>query len=581
MPIDCKIKIKNYKCFGENEQGFDCICPINIIIGRNNSGKSSLIDLIQYVISPHEELFRLGHLGKKPEVFITQPLTEEEVESVFPENNSYDGEISANDLWEFGQKWIGENLTYKLTKDETVREAAREFHSFEKPFPLKRPERFEERLTTKLKNPFERKLFRRISSERDIVREIDRNIPLNHPSILTDALQSNGIGATNLIQNFLNKTIYPRDLVRKKMLAELNTIVKPDLSFTDIIIRQDSENYWEIYLEDDKKGIIALSKMGSGIKTILLVLINLYLIPSLLHEEVNTFYYGFEELENNLHPALQRKLFDYLRVFALKYNTIFFITTHSNVVIDLFQNDSEAQLLHVTHDGVSAKTKPVKNFVDNIGILDDLDIRSSDLLQSNGVIWLEGPSDRIYLKKWIELFSDIELKEGLHYQCVFYGGKLLSHLAIKTETSQDDTGEFIDLLKINTNLIVLIDSDKQKEDDDINDTKKRIIKELSSFDYGMVWVTSGKEIENYLPKQSILKHYSIDGTKITDLGQYENFADYLDKINEGEGKKFSANKVKFASQISNHLEVADLSTRLNLREKMDDVIRKIKMWNKL
>jgi len=110
-----------------------------------------------------------------------------------------------------------------------------------------------------------------------------------------------------------------------------------------------------------------------------------------------------------------------LRIFALKYNTTFFITTHSNVVIDLFQNDREAQLLHVTHNGTSAKTKTVKNFVDNKGILDDLDIRSSDLLQSNGVIWLEGPSDRIYLKKWIELFSDIELKEGLHYQCVFYG----------------------------------------------------------------------------------------------------------------------------------------------------------------
>ncbi len=60
MPINYKIKIKNYKCFGEDVQGFDCICPINIIIGRNNSGKSSLIDLIQYVISPDDELFRLG-----------------------------------------------------------------------------------------------------------------------------------------------------------------------------------------------------------------------------------------------------------------------------------------------------------------------------------------------------------------------------------------------------------------------------------------------------------------------------------------------------------------------------------------
>jgi hypothetical protein len=31
--------------------------------------------------------------------------------------------------------------------------------------------------------------------------------------------------------------------------------------------------------------------------------------------------------------------------------------------------------------------------VENRGILDDLDVRASDLLQSNGVVWLEGPSE--------------------------------------------------------------------------------------------------------------------------------------------------------------------------------------------
>lgn len=44
--IALSIKAKNYKCFGEEPQGFDEIYPINIIIGRNNSGKSSLLDLI-------------------------------------------------------------------------------------------------------------------------------------------------------------------------------------------------------------------------------------------------------------------------------------------------------------------------------------------------------------------------------------------------------------------------------------------------------------------------------------------------------------------------------------------------------
>ncbi len=42
------IKIKDYKCFvKENDyQGFDVIKPINVIIGKNNSGKSKLLEAL-------------------------------------------------------------------------------------------------------------------------------------------------------------------------------------------------------------------------------------------------------------------------------------------------------------------------------------------------------------------------------------------------------------------------------------------------------------------------------------------------------------------------------------------------------
>src|SRR5262249_42192105 len=42
------LKIGNYEGFQE-AQGFEGIWPINVLIGRNNSGKSALLDLIQTV----------------------------------------------------------------------------------------------------------------------------------------------------------------------------------------------------------------------------------------------------------------------------------------------------------------------------------------------------------------------------------------------------------------------------------------------------------------------------------------------------------------------------------------------------
>ena len=41
------IYFKGYSCFKKDWAGFDEIKPINVIIGRNNSGKSHLLDLVE------------------------------------------------------------------------------------------------------------------------------------------------------------------------------------------------------------------------------------------------------------------------------------------------------------------------------------------------------------------------------------------------------------------------------------------------------------------------------------------------------------------------------------------------------
>ena len=58
----------------------------------------------------------------------------------------------------------------------------------------------------------------------------------------------------------------------------------PESVFTNIRIQEiqhgDEENTWEVFLEEGGKRF-ALSKSGSGLKTVILILINLYIIPNL------------------------------------------------------------------------------------------------------------------------------------------------------------------------------------------------------------------------------------------------------------------------------------------------------------
>jgi putative ATP-dependent endonuclease of OLD family len=407
--------------------------------------------------------------------------------------------------------------------------------------------------------------FKRLCSDRDISPEPDS----------TDLkIAFNGVGVTTAIRHFLTKASRPDALVEDTLLTELNRIFEPDARFKDITVKQDDDGRWEVYLGEEAKGRIPLSQSGSGLKTVLLVLAFLYLIPAIEGKEAGNYIFAFEELENNLHPSLQRRLFAYVRDFAVEHGCPMLITTHSNVAIDLFSADEAAQIVHVQHDGEQATACTVRAYGQRCGILDDLDVRASDLLQANGVVWVEGPSDRLYFNRWVALWSDGQLKEGVHYQCVFYGGRLLAHLS--AEDPELDAGDLVHILRLNRNAILLMDSDRRKKGGGLNASKQRMISEVEGVG-GLAWVTAGREVENYIPRQALAGYYGADGAKAP--GPYQPFPRFLDGLKPGEGKRFTANKVAFADRICPLLTRESIAAALDLGERLDEVCRCIREWN--
>lgn len=564
-----KILFERYKCF-KNETEIKDIKPINIIIGKNNIGKSSILDIIEMINNP--ELFdKNGNI----KICIEKFLTDNELQKVFLPNTS--GGIIGGNHYEFGKKFINKNFRFELY---STRGSSYIQGEVKKSFKTRKvtnlqnvcPE-FDARLNNyweelSKKISYNTKRVKRICAERNVYPEFET------PSMNIDPY---GNGITTIVNNYLNKVNYDEDKVRNELLGKLNEIMGNDANFTEIITQQiennKDESKWEIFLREQEKGRIALSQSGSGLKTILMILVNTILLPDIEKSELSEYIFLFEELENNLHPSLERRVLKYLEEISHKGATIF-LTTHSSTVLDSFQNNDNVQIYHVFKENNEVKIKKLDNILGKKGCLDDLGIKASDILQSNGIIWVEGPSDRIYINKWIELWSNGKYKEGMNYQCVFYGGRLLSN----TTFEEENLDNLINLMNVNKNSIILIDSDKRSAKARINDTKKRIQKECEEKEQ-LCWITKGKEIENYVPKQIIESFFE---KEIDDnFGEYETIDTFLNKYNVNEGEKFKISKITYAKKYSEKMTLSNMQTVLDLNENMKKVIAEIEKWNNI
>ncbi|KQX01097.1 hypothetical protein ASC94_00110 [Massilia sp. Root418] len=207
-----------------------------------------------------------------------------------------------------------------------------------------------------------------------------------------------------------------------------------------------------------------------------------------------------EEPETHLHPRLQRYLAREMEAIAGSNGLQLFIATHSTVFQQPSVWDGPLHLFEASGERILDCSSAAR-------VLDALGLKGADISQTNGVIWVEGPSDRMYVKHWLALYAAATgkrpLRENADYSFALYGGSLLPHF------SADGGGDLIALLQLNRNMALVMDRDLDFVADgkdglrclDPASAKARILAEMR--DLGApscyAWVTDGYTVESYLP----------------------------------------------------------------------------------
>ena len=538
--LPSSISFSGYKCF-KGESIIPWFKSFNIIIGRNNSGKSSFLEVIHALCDPE---FRASNV-ENLEISLKYKIDSHkyfDIDNLGLQTYGNNGFT----LQFFGNHYMNKELTVNVNLEQNNIKAynsydivsGRLLDTATGPVLL----RLNDDVTL---NPFYNSAFRCISSERDINSE-----PLFSKTDSID-IYPNGTGTTQYVCSVLNNKNKKDSIIQDEILDALNEILASDGHYRNIKTKQDNGDNWEIVLENDNRNQYTISKLGSGLKTILLVLLNLIAVPNDYKDK--TMVFAFEELENNLHPALEKRLYSYIFKYAREHDYMIFLTTHSPIAIDLFSREKSVHFYKTERNTDGYQIVPISSFDESIEVIDELGIKASDLLQANGIIWVEGPSDRIYIKNWLEtLYPEIFI-EGRDYQFVYYGGRLLAHYTACDPINNKEIENYINVLAVNSKAFFVMDSDKSTVRGHLAKRKKHIIEKLDEKNIPY-WVTKGREIENYL-------NLSNEGIQ---LGQFDKLSD-----------KLVFDKVKFAKE---HYQNVDFG-KYDLRNSINKLATEIKRWN--
>lgn len=389
-----EIEIEGYKSIHNQHLP---LSDFTLLIGKNNTGKSSIVDLLsdfkQYYDKddPGGEWFQTRlHKGDSSQISLGFHLTldSEEYQELLQSIN----EDLRDEYYQKG--WMREVRVYRNFAEEGLDNAflVNLDGAWISSVELEDEEGFREYFANELK----RIVGESIDSWRFVA-------PFRKPNPRTNPAHVETMDPTgrDLIRALESLRSSPRSDVFEKIAGSYVEIME---NVTDISIEYDldqpEKDRYTIFVKE--KGFeqrFKASEISSGSLEILVLLTQLYSAAG------DSDILSIEEPELHLHPGAEKEIFDIISTIAQKEDTQVIVTTHSEVFVDHSRVDNIVS--------VSREKDTKLNSVDSaagahLGILG---YDNSDLVQSDGVLFVEGPSDKVILEQMARIL-DMGLSDG-------------------------------------------------------------------------------------------------------------------------------------------------------------------------
>lgn len=211
----------------------------------------------------------------------------------------------------------------------------------------------------------------------------------------------------------------------------------------------------------------------------------------------DNYIYFIDEPDIGLHPELQIKLLQFVNeiVSDNQYDKQFFFATHSPCFIDYNLNCSH---FLCQKDSKKFGVKLIEKKSLSI-VRDELGFTPGSLFQATGIIWVEGPSEYSYIRLLFECFNfDIDN----------YGIVVVPYFGSENITKKQLT--FKKLKEINQNFLIIMDSDKKGRNLTPHFTKLNIKKKFEKMSVFFWLIESYCDIEGFLPQSFLNKYFQIE-----------------------------------------------------------------------